>query len=790
MLRNQDIARRCAAVCLLVLWGMVSPALAGEAAAGATWEAIGPFGGEQVAVFMSRRGTLLCSHPAGGVYRSENQGQSWSMIRAAKGDAFGLTDVGFFTMAEAAEGLYAGGPAGLWFSADDGKTWERIRLNHAALDSGGAAIVSIVPIGARHLVLGCASARGEDGAELDGIFQARLDKEWNVEEHKLRGSRKKDKGPAVVRVAYDDNFAGEPVLFAASYRSGLSVCRSTTQRRWSWKSVRLPDIKGSLAALCVDPAQDVVYLGTSACEILRGVSGDKDLEWSVLEPLQVAGAQEKEEAEPTPLVVALMPDPVSPARIWWGTDVDGAGVYPVSVAKTYYGWAEWRNGRWTGFWAYPGPGLGMASDAKAASPPDKDGQRHVARLYVAQTGAGTILGTGDGGKTWKPLCNGISGVKVNRVSCFEVDKQAAVAVAGSTSNDLSWDAGRTWDSQYSFRSESSAAGVTWGVHGIARRYQAGSLTKADLLAVRGLPCSVPGGEGLYVVWTAGGSPPVEASGRSAVRARRLYEQPAAGMYDDPLNDRYVFLPLQVGGAVAFDLKDQRVVLLDKGLPGEGSRAAGDMTNSQVSGTYAMCFSRNQDWTAAFVSAVDARVTQDGLYALQGRGGLYRVLPLYDGWQVRADAEWQRIDPPARDEDEKARMFVALACRGTQLVALSAAGELYAAEDAFAREVIWRTHTLRLAGNAGAGGEDDPFTGMAVRWDTGSVFVSTLRAGVSSLPLKDVFGERAELTARAFGRGLGTMRTRSLALSVDGQWLYVGTERMGVWRCRAGGSPAR
>jgi len=808
-----DSAGRFVAMAALTIFVLAAGAT--RAAAQSVWEPVGPWGGSQSVVFLTSKGTLLCSNADGGVFRSQDAGQSWGMVRATKTDAHGLVDVGFCTFAEGPEGLYAGGPRGLWFSDDDGQRWERLKLKHEALgaEAGGPVIVSIVVLDPRHLALGCAPAPGGKAAEFDGVYEVRSGKEWAVTEYKFRGTRSQDKEKPIVRLAFDADFQGGQTLFAISYRSGLCVYETAGQKRWQSKTVKLPeDITGRLTAVCVDPVQDALYVGTSECEFGRGVPAGKDWQWEFFSPMDTgakkdadakkdAGAKKDTDAkkdsgakkdggagakgeaaakgaakpvapppapEPRPVVHAIALDPFKAGRVWWGTAVEG-GLYRAQPAKTFYGWAEWR-GKWTGFGGWDGPGISIAPDSRIGSTPDRENQRYAARVFVAQPGGTSVLATNDGGQTWKALNSGIGGVKVDRICCHQVDKRPALAVAGAESSGLSWDGGRAWEKRLSFGAEVDRTGRCWGLFGIPARYRTGSLNKAELLAVWGLPSTRPADDGLFAVWGAGDA-------AEPVRSRRLLGEPAAGIFADPLNDRYAFLTLQAGGVAAYDFSEQRVVRVEKGLPGEGARCTDDMMSREASGTLAMCFGRNQDWTAAFVSATQARVAADDLYALRGRGGLYRALPLYEGWKLKTDVAWERIDPQARDEDTKSGVFVTLACQGSCMVAFSTTGELYATEDAFARTVEWRTHRVR------AGVEAEPlFTGMAVVWESGEVFVSTFGGGVFKLALKDALGAAEEVRAQPFGRGLGTLRIRSLAVGADGQWLFAGGEAMGVWRC--------
>jgi len=769
-------------VILAALLFHAASAVNAQAAAQGEWEPIGPSGGGQQLVFLSSKGALLCSHPNGGVFRSEDKGQSWRIVRATKRDARGMVDVGFLAMAQAPEGIYAGGPQGLWLSDDEGRSWQNVPLKCEDLAAGGPPpyVVSIAVLGRRHLALGCC-VDAKKGGSFEGILELKGERELQINAHKIRGSRKKARGKPVVRVAYDDDFAGEPTVFAISYSSGLFECSNLDSKRWRCKSVRLPkDIEGKATGLCVDARQDAVYVGTSAFEIARGTPGEKGIEWDVCSPRKKAEEEGRKIEDPAALIYALVADPFKPARIWWGSGGTIEDLYDAPETKTYRGWAEWRGPKgasaWTAFRPREGSALSIALDPLIASRPGKEGERNAAVLYVAQPSANGVLATTDGGLKWSVLNKGVSGVRVNRVCCFAVDRSPGVAVAGESSSELSWDGGSRWEEKCSLRPD-PGSGVTHGLLGIPRRYRKIALNRAELLAARGLPSPDPALGGLYVVWAAGGV-------AQTARARQLFREPAAGIFVDPLNDRYAFLPLQVGGVAAYDLKEQRVLPLDKGLPGEGGRCADDMRNRDALGTFALAFSRNKDWTVAFVSTVHGLVTEDSLYALRGKGGIYRALPLYEGWELRDDVAWQRIDPPERDENEEAGMFLALACEGTRLVALGSTGEVYATEDAFAPEVKWCVHGVRVTQPPGAA--QPVFTGMAVRWESGDVYVSTLEGGVFHFALKDAFGEAGGITARPFLRGLGTRRIRSLALSADGKWLFAGSDGTSVWRCAVAG----
>ena len=85
------------------------------------WEQLnGLTGGDMHFLYKTSNNVLFLSHGFSGVWRSEDGGESWSMIKQED-----FVDVHFYDMVEFGDKLYAGSNKVLWCSEDEGKSWTK-----------------------------------------------------------------------------------------------------------------------------------------------------------------------------------------------------------------------------------------------------------------------------------------------------------------------------------------------------------------------------------------------------------------------------------------------------------------------------------------------------------------------------------------------------------------------------------------------------------------------------------------------------------------------------------------
>ncbi len=93
-------------------------------------------------VYSTSDGILFDSYGFGGVWRSEDGGEHWVMIKQED-----FVDVKFYDMEEIGRRLYAGTNKGLWYSDDRGKTWTKIETGFDEVDSGKYHVVTLAKYG-------------------------------------------------------------------------------------------------------------------------------------------------------------------------------------------------------------------------------------------------------------------------------------------------------------------------------------------------------------------------------------------------------------------------------------------------------------------------------------------------------------------------------------------------------------------------------------------------------------------------------------------------------------------
>jgi ligand-binding sensor domain-containing protein len=107
----------CVAIACLLVWLPPARALAQNEI---TWQPTnGPYGGIVNAFAVNASGTIFAATRASGVFRSDNQGDTWARTGLPGGDIFSLA-------VNSRGHLFAGLSNGVLRSTDDGQTWKNV----------------------------------------------------------------------------------------------------------------------------------------------------------------------------------------------------------------------------------------------------------------------------------------------------------------------------------------------------------------------------------------------------------------------------------------------------------------------------------------------------------------------------------------------------------------------------------------------------------------------------------------------------------------------------------------
>ncbi len=280
-------------------------------------------------VYITSNHTLFASHCFGGLWRSVDGGDHWSLIVQED-----FVDVNFQVMAEYNGVLYGGGNKGLWISHDVGRSWERLLTGDATIDTlFYYEILSIVPLSDNTIVFSVAIGKAAYSSGYreprNGFF---LLSNGQLSFYEIPGYADPR---AAVHVAYDDDFGGERVVFVSSSVSGLYIYKLDTG---AWEKI----LDKNTTKVCVDVERDYVYVGTIGDWYYIGHLVDHGITWEhvVMPDLECAVAS------------FIVPDPYNPLKLWVGAVGGGTGT-PYRLPKglegdSFVATGFWINGTWSG----------------------------------------------------------------------------------------------------------------------------------------------------------------------------------------------------------------------------------------------------------------------------------------------------------------------------------------------------------------------------------------------------------------------------------------------------------
>ncbi len=483
------------------------------------WESIGPDGGDMHFVYITSNHILFASHGFGGVWRSDDRGDSWRYVENNE-----WIDTNFMAMDECNGKIIAGGNNGLWIS-EDGLNWSRILTGNESIDGGSYEVVSIIAFSEDNIVF---SARALKGKNPHGFFWL---SHGNLLFHEIP-----EKGNGVVMLSYG-KIEGSNLIFVSSSERGLFTYEANMGR---WNKI----LDENTTRVFV--RNEKVYVGTIGNWYFRGEYRSEDDKW-IWEHIVVEG-------EECGVATFIVPDPYTPEWLWIGASGHDSlfSCYTGTsfVACGYYDreWKEFHSKRYYATMiAIDKNGSGEREEFYTVE--TKYG-RVAKYAFVPQASSDCIQRTTDGGKTWERAYNGIYADTINKINLLHGLRDGEIMVTCMSGNQITDDMGNSWEPGIDFVIGNIGYGLpgyAWGAESPPERIKG----KYDLLVATGYPSESLTGNGVYAIDVD-----------NLNRIERIFDAPS---FDLVILDRHLYIGRMDRGVSILDLDTMKVEDI-KGIP--------------------------------------------------------------------------------------------------------------------------------------------------------------------------------------------------------------------------------
>ena len=416
-------------------------------------------GGDMHFIYSTKDNILFVSHGFGGVWRSEDGGKTWKMI---KQDNF--VDLNFYDMEEFSGRLYAGTNKGLWYSDDKGKKWSKLDTGFEEIDNGTYGVVSLAECGDKLFFTAVLDKayRGDKPGEGKLLF---LKNEKVTEMKDIPDNRE-----ITVSARY-------PYLFLSSPFSGLYVFDGKI-----WKKI----LDKKTTNVFVDSDYNL-YVGTIGEWWYIGKRRNDTWIW---EQVAIPGKN------PNTIFYFLVPDPVNDKRLWFGCagvstfysfSARGSGNAFVGVGYWDDGLKDWKlNPNYATSIAFYG-------NETVNTPYGK-----VIKQAFVTVGGQAVQKTEDGGLTWHDSYEGIYGDTINAINPINSGiLSGSIVITAVSGIEIALENGNSWMEGVDFsigRVNGELPGYAWCAISPNKRIRG----KYDLLISTGYP-SPYGGDGVFAI---------------------------------------------------------------------------------------------------------------------------------------------------------------------------------------------------------------------------------------------------------------------------------------------------
>ena len=377
--------RSLALRCVISLGLALAVASIATAQAGPDWRSEGPYlaGATDVAVDPSKPDTVYVATHGGGVWRSDDGGNTWTLPGSemtSRQVNWLLVDPGKSTT------LWAGvEDAGLWRSLDRGATWKTVRPND---DQVTGARIAFAPTQPASIWVPSTNLhhRSIDGGKTWTEFRV-----GNQDAYAIAVSPKDPK-----------------LVIAGGRGSTLNLSRSSDGGK-TWKQIGIGIRDKSIRRVLFDPSDPkVVYAYAGFGDLFKSTNGGDEFS-----PLEIG-------VEGTKEITDLEIDPTNPQVLWAATE-DG-------LKTSSDGGETWRNSE---------RGTGDYIVGAISFVPGKPGT-----LFAVTSGGAGIYKSTDGGESWSSSNQGIGAAWVEKI--WPPGKQPGTLYAQTNVGLFKRDGGGAW----------------------------------------------------------------------------------------------------------------------------------------------------------------------------------------------------------------------------------------------------------------------------------------------------------------------------------------------------------
>ena len=417
-------------------------------------------GGDMHFVYSTSDGILFDSHGFGGVWRSEDGGRHWEMIKQEN-----FVDLTFYDMEELDGKLYAGTNKGLWFSEDKGKTWTKIATGYEEIDNGKYHVVTLAKYGNKLLfttALGKIYRKGKPGYGKLLYYENGLVEEISTPENR----------EIFVEARY-------PYIFLSSPYSGLYYSKG--DGKW----VKILD--KNTTSVYVDEDNNL-YVGTIKDWWYIGLWDGSKWEWK---HIVIPGKTSET------IFHFIVPDPVNKYVLWFGCG--GASKFYSYSARgfgnAFVGVGCWDRDKLISWKTNPNYATSIAfyGTETVSTPCGK-----ATKVAFVTVGGQAVRKTEDGGLSWNNSYEGICGDTINAISVIKSGiLSGAIVVTAVSGNEIALDHGDRWMEDVDFsigEVDGKLPGYSWCTASPDERIKG----KYDLVISTGYP-SPFGGDGVFGV---------------------------------------------------------------------------------------------------------------------------------------------------------------------------------------------------------------------------------------------------------------------------------------------------
>ena len=376
------------------------------------WEQLqGMDGGDMHYICSTSRGILFLSHGFGGVWRSEDGGNSWKII-----DQDDFVDVVFYDVKEFDGKLFAGSSKGLWYSIDDGKSWIKLPTGFDDVDNGKYQIVSLAPYGERLFFTAILDKRYRQGQPGDGFL-------FYLENGKVHKMNCPDNREITVYASY-------PYLFLSSPYSGLYLYKDG-----KWEKI----LNNKTTRVYIDDNANL-YVGTIGEWWFVGLKTQDGWEWK----------QIKLGDDSNKIFYFALPDPANNNRLWLG--YGGISLF-YSFSSRGSGGAVltgcWNGNQLTHVEEFPNYASSIVfyGDETIDTPCGK-----ATKCALITVGGQAVQKTEDGGKSWKDSYEGVYGDTINAINPIKSGiLDGCIVITAVSGIEIAMDHGDKWMEDVDFR---------------------------------------------------------------------------------------------------------------------------------------------------------------------------------------------------------------------------------------------------------------------------------------------------------------------------------------------------